>query len=448
MRMRLPTAGLLLLALTLAGLAVHDRHAPDLDAGWRGFVFVAGFAAAGVVYLLAVRLVLRAPPPRGALAWVLGIGIALRLIVLPAPSFLSGDLYRYLWDGRVQQAGINPYRHIPADPALTALRDGVVYPRINRRDYAPTIYPPAAQLIFRAVAAAGGTPFAMKAAMVLFEALAVGCLLGLLALAGLPAARVLIYAWNPLAVWSFAGSGHVDAAAIGLLAPALLLAVRRRPAWAGVALGAAILVKFLPAAIAPALWRRGDWRLPLGCLATIALLYAVYADAGRRVLGFLGGYGQEEGLRDGSGFWPVALLQRMGLPLPHAGVIYPALGAIALAALGLWIALRWPWPDDAAGLARRVGMAAAILGAGVMAVLGPHYPWYYPWLALPAALAPFASVIWLSVAPLLLTLSQDDRVALPATVFLPAILLAALDVRRAGGPRTGPAPVLAERRFR
>lgn len=422
--------GLLLLVLTGAGLAVHDRQAQDLDAGWRGLLFVAALGAAGVAYLAAVRRVVLAPPPCGALAPVLGIAVALRLIVLPAPPFLSGDLYRYLWDGRVQQAGIDPYRYVPADPALAALRDGAVYPRINRRDYAPTIYPPTAQLIFRAVAAAGATPLAMKAATVLLEALAVGCLLGLLALARLPAARVLIYAWNPLAVWSFAGSGHIDAAAIGLLAPALLLAVRRRPGWAGAALGAAILVKFLPAAVAPALWRRGDWRLPLACLAAMAALYAVYAGAGRRVVGFLGGYGREEGLRDGSGFWPVALLNRLGLSLPHGGVIYMLLGMSVLAALALLIALRLPWPEDAAGAVRRVGGGAAILGAGTMAVLGPHYPWYYPWLALPAVLAPFASVIWLSVAPLLLTLSQDDRVMLPTAIFLPAIVLAARDLRR------------------
>ncbi len=445
MTMRLPAAGLLLLALTLAGLALHDRQAQDLDAGVRGLLFVALLGAAGLAYLAAVRLVLAAPLPRGALAWALGIAVALRLTVLPAAPFLSGDLYRYLWDGRVQQAGINPYRHIPADPALAALRDGAVYPHINRRDYAPTIYPPAAQIIFRAIAAAGRTPFAVKAAMVMCEALAVTVLLRLLALARLPAARVLIYAWNPLAVWSFAGNGHIDAAAWTLAVLAMLLGVLGHRRSAGAALGAAVLVKFLPAVIAPALWRRGDWRLPLAALATIAALYALYAGAGRQVFGFLGGYGQEEGLRDGSGFWPVALVQRLGLPLPHAGASYILSGMIAFAALGLWIALHWPWPEDRAGAARRAAVAAAVLGGSAMGLLGPHYPWYYPWLALPAALAPCASVIWLSVAPLVLTLSQDDRVILPAAIFLPALLLAALDVRRAWRKRRGPAALFVER---
>jgi alpha-1,6-mannosyltransferase len=67
---------------------------------------------------------------------VLGLAIALRALLLTAPPILSTDIYRYVWDGRVQAAGIDPYRYIPADPALASLRDPVVYPQINRADYA------------------------------------------------------------------------------------------------------------------------------------------------------------------------------------------------------------------------------------------------------------------------------------------------------------------------
>ena len=65
-----------------------------------------------------------------------------------APPFLSTDIYRYVWDGKVQGAGINPFRYIPADRHLAFLRDTGIYPHINRRDSAHTIYPPGAQIIF------------------------------------------------------------------------------------------------------------------------------------------------------------------------------------------------------------------------------------------------------------------------------------------------------------
>ena len=37
----------------------------------------------------------------------------LRLVFLPVMPSLTTDYYRYVWDGRVQLAGINPYRYRP-----------------------------------------------------------------------------------------------------------------------------------------------------------------------------------------------------------------------------------------------------------------------------------------------------------------------------------------------
>ena len=86
-----------------------------------------------------------------ALWLVLLVAAALRLPLIVSPAFLSTDVNRYVWDGRVQAAGVNPYRYMPGDPALARLRDDQVYPRINRAEYAPTIYPPAAQVIFAVI---------------------------------------------------------------------------------------------------------------------------------------------------------------------------------------------------------------------------------------------------------------------------------------------------------
>ena len=117
------------------------------------------------------------------LVLILGVAAAMRLAVVVAPPFLSSDIYRYVWDGRVIAAGINPYRYIPADPQLAALRDDVIFPEINRGNYAPTIYPPASEAIFFAVTRVSESPTAMKIAMVAFEAIAVALLLPLLVMA-------------------------------------------------------------------------------------------------------------------------------------------------------------------------------------------------------------------------------------------------------------------------
>jgi hypothetical protein len=259
------------------------------------------------LYGVAVRLVTTRALPRHGLAWVLGAAAAMRVILLCSPPFMSSDVYRYVWDGRVQDAGINPYAYVPADPALARLRDPEIYPNINRKDYAHTIYPPAAQAIFAIVAQVSQSVTAMKLALLLLEAAGIAAMLRLLAMAKLPASRILIYAWNPLAAWAVAGDGHIDGAAIGLLGLAMLAWVARRDGLAGVLLGGAVLTKFLPIVVAPALWRRWGWKLPAGCVATIAVLYACYAGVGWRVFGFLPNYTAEEGLRQGSGFWLLAL---------------------------------------------------------------------------------------------------------------------------------------------
>src|SRR6202790_2068293 len=184
---------------------------------WRGDHPTAGLMSViqmpiyGVAAWLVIARASKIPPitGRAALAGILLVGVAMRLILLPSPP-ASNDIYRYVWDGRVQAAGINPYRYLPADEALRGLRDEAIYPNINRASYAPTIYPPAAELVFFAATRISETVVFMKTVMLVFEGLAVWAILQLLAARGLPGTRVLLYAWHPLPLWEFAGSGHVE----------------------------------------------------------------------------------------------------------------------------------------------------------------------------------------------------------------------------------------------
>jgi alpha-1,6-mannosyltransferase len=419
-------AGGLLFALTMAALSLHVPGALSVGSialkTW--FVAITGVSAA--VYLVAVAMVTHRIGSRQGVWIVLLVAAAMRLPLIMSPPFLSTDVYRYVWDGRVQAAGVNPYRYLPADPALASLRDDTVYPRINRAEYAPTIYPPAAQLIFGAVGTVWSSVTAVKATMVGFEALAVFCLLRLLAAAGLPGERVLIYAWNPLPVWAFAGNGHIDAAVIGLISCALLLRVRHRDGSAGVVLGLAILTKFLPAILAPVLWRpRAGWRTAAAAVVTILAMYALYSSVGTRIFGFLSGYGSEEGYQSGEGFWFLAGLARL-MPLPaFAATLYKTTVVAVLAAVGAWFAfVRQP-----------AGPVAICAAAGTMMALltfaiSPHYPWYFAWLAVPCVLAPSPAVLWLSAAPILLYLDTfGDRFVWPSVVFVPAIGLAIASLR-------------------
>ena len=125
-------------------------------------------AVQAVLFACATWAVLTGRVTKVAFAVILAVAMLCRVLLVLGPLTFSTDVYRYIWDGRVQGLGINPYQYIPADPALARLRDTAIYPRINRRDYAHTIYPPLAEGIFLLVARISPSVTAMKAAVVGF----------------------------------------------------------------------------------------------------------------------------------------------------------------------------------------------------------------------------------------------------------------------------------------
>jgi hypothetical protein len=369
---------------------------------------------------------------RRALVAILVVAALLRFIALFAPQFLSSDAYRYVWDGRVQAAGINPYRYIPADPHLSFLRDAAIYPNINRADYAHTIYPPTSQMTFYVLARISDSIIGMKLGMVAFDGMSIACLVALLRERALPATRVLLYAWHPLPIWEFAGMGHVDAIAIALLLLSFLFAARRAPLWTGVALGAATLVKYYPLVAAPALYRRWDWRMPLAGVVTIALLYLPYMGAGAGLLGFMPGYLNEEGLRSGSGLFLWSLLQRV-IHLPADGLrYYLPFAAFVIAGLAVWLQFsRSRTSQDTSGV-----LGTYVLASAFTVLFSPHNPWYFAWLV-PFLCFRFSPAhLWLTgICVLIYVYPNPFGLDLHLLLYLPFILLLIIQHRLA---RRGP----------
>lgn len=330
------------------------------------------FAIVFLVYLAAVRLAWSGGR-RTAVAAIL-LGLAFRAVMLPTPVRLSTDLYRYFWDGRVQLAGVNPYAYPPEAAALAGLRDPEIHPRINR-PWAPTIYPPGAQIIFRALAwIAPNSLLVLRGLLIAGEAMTMLLLLALLARSGLPEGRVVVYAWAPLPALELVQAAHIDAVMLPLVLAAVLAAAARRPGLAGGLLGGAALIKLYPAALLPVLWRRGDRRLPLAFLAVVFLGYLPYTlDVGSRVLGFLPSYfepGEEfnVGLRS-------LLTDRIGLTGSAPRLLASALlAALLVAALHRFRAMR---RESAREYFVVSGLA---VGAYLLLVPSTMHPWYVVWL--------------------------------------------------------------------
>jgi alpha-1,6-mannosyltransferase len=385
----LAALGFVLLGLNRFGL-ILQRH-DNLP----GFIVTA--LAQGIVYLAAVWMVCRIESKRSVLVAVLVIAGLLRASVVFSPPFLSDDIYRYIWDGRVQAAGINPYRFVPVDKQLAHLRDESIYPRINRRDYAHTIYPPLAQAIFLGVTRISETVTGMKIAMAGFEAIAIWLIIRLLAAWRLPPERVLIYAWHPLAIWEIAGSGHVEAVLVALIALALWSRSRDKRVLTGVALAGAALIKLFPALLLPAFYRRRDWKMPLAFAGMFVLAYLPYASVGSGAIGFLPGYLQEEGLVHGWGIFPLSLAVHIfGLP-ESLGRSYLVLAAGVLVILALYLILR-----TTVDMGVRYVADTLILALALTVLLSPHYSWYFLWLVPILCFRLYVPALYLTLASFLL----------------------------------------------
>ena len=384
----LRTVGIALIALLLV-LHLVATIAPFVD----HHAQIALVVVEGGIYATVVWLVLTGRITVGT-ATIVAVAVALRLCLLFTEPTLSSDIYRYVWDGRVQGAGVNPYRYIPNDPALAYLRDDWVWPRINRGDYAPTIYPPAAEAMFYLATRLGDSVLAVKVFLFAVDLATMFILMKLLRALDLPSDRLMIYAWNPLVVWEIASNGHIDAAMIAFVFAALLLYRQGRMISAGMALGVAIIVKFFPLVIAPVFYRWGRWRLPLTCIATVAAGYLLYSGVGWKVFGFLQQYMVEEGIRDGDGFWLTQSLARLtGVSVPRN--VYLALVVLVLGA----VALRNQSAPETPMAPLRYGLG---LAAVATVAVSPVYPWYFCWLVGFAVFVPSPPILWLSIsAPLL-----------------------------------------------
>ena len=413
-------------AVALIGLALIARHAQWLD----DFnLFVPTVWAQCLVYALSAFLLLQRWPSAGdgriLLAVILCVAVILRIIALATPpNFLSTDVYRYVWDGRVQGAGINPYLYIPSDPAVASLRDDAIYPHINRLYTAPTIYPPFAQMVFFAITRFAESVTSMRLAMLGFEAIAVLALAVLLKRQRLPVHRLALYLWHPLPVWEFACGAHVDAVVLAMSLLAIIAAMSNRRSLSGALLAAAALTKFLPVAIAPALYRRWDWRMPAAFLVVVVCSYALYLSAGWKVLGFLESYAAEEGMTQGQGVFITMLLQDIGLaPLPAL----LGFAAIAAAVLG---------PMVIRALSRNRDMEAMPALAGGLAIatlvlISPHYPWYFCWLVPFICFLPRASLIYPTSAVFYLYLTDEPfGLWTGLVIYAPALALFVFEQRR------------------
>ena len=350
-------------------LLVVLAAAAALDARRQAEAFVALLGVASVAYVAALLLIgrlgghpTRHPADRRALAGCLLLAIAWRIVLLGSAPLVSDDVYRYVWDGRVQQHGINPLRAAPADPALSRLHTDLTRRIDPTSAVLPSIYPPLAQRLFLGVTRLHESVLAMVAAMLACDLMVIGLIWRWLAATGRSPWWVLAYAWHPLVALEGAGGAHIDVAGTLLLVGAAYGLSRRRSLLAAVGLAGAFAVKLLPAVLLPLLWKRIRLADAAAALLLVVLLYLPFLDGWQLPVGSLGTYLAQ---------W------RFNGPL-FRGLAWgigtaPAIGLAVTIGLAVAVhARRRLDRDDPAAWARPL--------AATLCLLPAIYPWYLVWL--------------------------------------------------------------------
>lgn len=209
-----------------------------------------------------------------------GIGAAVffRLIFLFATPALSDDYFRFVWDGRLLDAGLNPYLYLPQEltqagaPKIPTLTQEL-YDGLNSKGYY-SVYPPLSQAVFwlsvqLSPGNTWGSVVLMRLVLLLADVGSILLLLRLLHKMALPERHVLLYALNPLVIVELTGNLHFEALMIFFLLLAVYQLCYRRTVLSAVAFGMAVGAKLFPLMFLPFVWRKIGWRKFLGYAAVV-----------------------------------------------------------------------------------------------------------------------------------------------------------------------------------
>jgi len=362
--------GFLLIATCIWGLMLGDLRKNTIQFE---YVYFSAFILYGIACFLVLGI--EGTVDRKAIIGIFIVAFMMQAILIFTRPSLSDDMYRYVWDGRVQAQGISPYRFAPQAPELAFLRDSEIYPAINRK-FAVTIYPPAAEAGFALLWRFWPDNYHWFQAVMASGGLLAGLLLiGLLRDLNLSPARALITLWSPLLAFETAHSAHVDGLLLPIIVGAWWARARERESLTGFLLGVGTAIKLYPALLFPFLWsprtKNGWWRMPFSFAVTVVACYLPYfLVSGKGVLGYLPSYFKE-----------TFNVSPLVSALNNASTVFESglPNTLILLALGMVIATVWTIKNPPKNI--KAALRRCLLPIGMVTLLSQDlFPWYMLWL--------------------------------------------------------------------
>ncbi len=404
--------------------------------------FGAFIAAYGAFFALYAWVLTRREWSAADQRWFIGLGIALRAVLLFSIPNLSDDFYRFLWDGRLAAHGIHPFAHPPVYFMENQMHLAGITPELFQKLNSPayyTVYPPVCQGVFWLAAklfpeSLSGGVFVLKVFLFL-------CELGTLAVLGLfsasvPAGRAattldfdiqesgpsdkkqdgtygmraswagVAYALNPLIIFEIMGNCHFEGAMLFFLLAGIAALMRGHLPGAALFWALATASKLVPLLFLPIIlvylgWRAGfRFVLLFGVCCLALFLPLLDLDILKNMAGSLNLYFRQFAF-NASGYYVLKAIGKALAPptLDVGRALGPMLGAVVFA--GVWgiTFLRMEKPGVPGGwsLTEKFVLAATLY----LALATTVHPWY---IVLPFGLSLLTRwrfpLVWTAVAAL------------------------------------------------
>ncbi len=181
--------------------------------------------------------------PRNYIYYLTAAIIILRIVFIPVHPVGSDDFYRYIWDGKVQANGINPYEYSPNDSALISLHTDILPKKVNHADM-KTLYPPLTEILFYAAfIISGESYFGLKIILLLFELMTLWGIFLILNKLKIDKKYLLLYAFSPLPIFQFFIDSHADGFGLAFIIFAIFFYLDKKKIISYILIGLSICIK-------------------------------------------------------------------------------------------------------------------------------------------------------------------------------------------------------------
>lgn len=196
-----------------------------------------------ILFLLFIYLLAQENISGKTIFFLIAVGIIIRLSFINTPPIGSDDIYRYMWDGKTQNAGINPYLYKPVDEKLSSLHSDILPDKMNFKEM-KTIYFPLSQWLFYTGYKLSGENFwGYKLLLLIFESMTLFALFLLLNKWNIAFKNILLYALCPLPIIQFAIDAHLDGFGLPMLLLAIYFYINEKKTLSAILLGLSFSIK-------------------------------------------------------------------------------------------------------------------------------------------------------------------------------------------------------------